>query len=675
MAEITEPTKFSDMYHTPMIHVPWAKRPFEWVRRFVRWIGLCWSGTKVADMMGVPKHVQDAYLQLKHAPSSGGFIGGYDYQPDSVVESFKKPIMNPVVAFHEALVADGDASRCRPENPFRGQKLSVREAWIFEGQVDEAGVLLRDPKVREAIGSKWPVPQRVRHVRSNEEYRALYAKATEVHRHQPERSKMARDNACLRESAIRKLKEDGFLDFDFMTDGSNAAFDPNQYTEFAPLMGGPFYRQLYMYDFLRQVAYAFEAQNHNPVAKAITRILVQYAFGRRFEMRIDDDQKKYVWEECESRYGITRKVCEFWAKESETYGDFILDTDTWESVDPSTIWDIITNPEHVSDEYYYYQSYPTAYQMFTGYTVPGEPGAEKQAASEYIIRQIPASKLLHMKLNCMSNEKRGRSSYFSILGWLKRIKDLYNAQVIREWLYSCFMWDVTVKGSAGDVNAYVSQNSQIPLPGSRHVHNEAVTMTPMPAIATRGGARGGSVGEELMCFIAVACGIPKEFLNVVSSGGGGSRAQALTSAEPFTKMIEDIQARWETFITSIFRVVIEKAGLKYKEGDVEILFPSVTKDTTSETMKNLQVAETMGWLAKRTTAEMAAKELNITQYDFEEEQNKIRQDKSDGFDLTGQPMIPAGRTGEDDPENDGGIGDSPIHGKGKEDLEDDLTSL
>lgn len=649
------------------------------IRLGIRWLGLSFSGTKVADLMGIPKHVQSAFTEAKQGFSRN--VGGFNYEPDDVVESFKNPVMNPVVAFHEALFAGGDKNKCRKDNPYRGQKLQVSEAWLFCAQVDEHGKMLRDPKIREAIGSTWPADYKIMHVQGEQKYKAVSESAYKTHRELP---RIARESRKMREAVMGKLKEDGFFDGDEF--GGVGGYDPNQYSEFAPLMGGPFYRQLYMYDFLKMISYAFEAVNHNPLAKAIVEILVDYALGRGFDMKIKDAQMATAWAEHDEQFGITKNVRMNWGKEAETYGDFILDTDIWESVDPATIWDIITDAEHINDEYYYYQSYPTAYQMFTGFKVPLEPGSEDQKASDYVVRQIPAIKLLHMKLNCMSNEKRGRSSIFSVLGWLKRVKDLYNAQVIREWLYSCFMWDVEINGSQSDINNYMAANNEIPLPGSRHVHNAQIKMTPLPALATAN--KGGTgMGEELISFIAVALRIPTQFLNIVakSAGGSGSRAGALTAAEPFTKKVEGIQARWESFLKDIFVKAMAQRGIKAKRTDVEVLFPSVSKDATSDILKNLQLAEMQGWLDNQTAAEMAAKELNITEYNYKDVQAKKIQQQRAGIVAPNNPAQPSrfgNGNGAPVPTkgqgaNPGGAnpGGSEIHGDGAQKLKKQLTTL
>lgn len=630
----------------------------------------------VGAALGVPVEVRKA---LKEVESKwfGGINVDFDAQWDAATDALKKPVLNPVFAFHEALFADGDGKKCTEGNPWAGKKVEVEDAHIFEAHFDEDGRMLRDPKILHEVNHGWPLPHLVRRARGTDEYKNAMERGKKVHDAQPVRARLSREARRRRLEAARRLSREGFGN-DFLTDFqfTSQTLDPNQYTEFAPIYGGPFFKQLYLYDYLKQHAYSFEAWNHNPLAKRIIHLMTQYSLGRRFALRIKDSRKKKAWEAADAKFNIEKKIAEFWGNEANIYGEIFVDTDLWQSVDPSTIWDIITDPDNIDDAYYAYQSYPTAFQQFTGYTVPGEPGAAKQQAQKYIIRQIPMSKLLHMKLNCVSNEKRGRATMFPVLGWLKRIKDLYNSQVIRQWLMASFIWDVTIDGNQGDVDAYSAAYSQIPMPGSIHVHNKTVERKPMAALEGANSAAGADiVSENILSFVATATGIPKEYFNV-NTRGGGSRAQALTTAEPFTKVIEDLQARWEGFIKEMFKRVMEQAGLDYKPGDVEITFPSVTKDTTTETVKNIQAGEAQGYISKRTAAGLYAQEMNITEYDFEAEQKQIKNDDSKGFNLVGAvPMPPGGRFGGSAPGGDGEDGGSEIHGQGKQDLVDSLKNL
>jgi len=633
---------------------------------FMRFVRLAAAkNDTLGDILGVPKDVRKAWAQM---------VPGQAYDPDQEFDALKKPVLNQAFALCEAAQNAGvKDAKWTEGNPFKASGAEVEEAWLYEAHADAQGRILRAGK---ALESRWGYGHREsRVVRVGGDGFKAKLKAAEANFEALAKGTSASQVISeARLAAQSILIREGFMDA--FAGGQSGSYDPNQYGEFAPIMGGPFSKQLYLHDYLSMHAYAYEAWNHHPLAKRIVKIITQYTFGRRFTLRFDGKKPKQekAWKDFDKKFKVEKKIARFWSDESLIYGEIMLDKEKMKSVDPSTVWDIVTDPDNIEDVYYYFQSYPTQYQMFTGYQVKGEPGAAKQPSQKYIVRQIPASQIIHMKFNCVSNEKRGRSLLFPILGWLKRVKDLYNAQVISEWLQSMFTWDVTIKGDGADVAAYAAKWNVIPTPGTSHVHNENVERKAMGAGNTGGsGSRGADIAENLLAFIATAVGIPKEFLNI-SSRGGGSRAQALTTAEPFTKVIEDMQASWEEFIKEIIAYAMDQAGVDYEEGDVEVLFPSVTKDTTTETIANLAQCETMGWFSKRTAAEMAAKEMNYTEFDFDDEQAQISDDEEKGLNKNGStPMPPAGRFGKPGLPTDGT--DSEIHGQGKQDLVGDLKSL
>jgi hypothetical protein len=544
------------------------------------------------------------------------------YDPDAeFAKILSTPVNNPVLAFNEALS--------------KGE-VRVAEAWLYEGQVNERGRLMPKSILKE---SGRLIPYRLRYLTGTKFAEAI-KQAGHVWQDLAQRSERLREAKRRHMAAVESLKGEGLLEESFDTSQIENTYDANQYSEYTPLYGGPFNKQLYLYDYLTMHARAYEAKNHNPIAKRIIDVLAQYAFGRRFKVRIKNQRKKRAWEEFDREHKIIHKVAEFWAKEYLTYGELMLDKESWNSIDPSSVWDIITDPDNISDVYYYYQSYATAFQTFTGYAVKGARGSKDAAPMEYIIRQLPAQQVLHIKGNCVSQEKRGRSVLFPILGWLKRIKDLYNAEVMRAQLQASFVWDDTIDGSASDIAAHAAAYAAMPTPASVFVHNKAVERKAMPALPNEGRS-GQGISDELLAFIATAIGIPKEFFNVIASGGG-NRATALVSAEPFEKVIEDLQAKFENLLTMIAEDVLVEAGLGFEPGDVEFTFPSVTKDTTTEAVANIMKGETQGYISHQTAAELFATEMNITTYDYDEEREKIDEDKANGLDPL---MPPPGRFG------------------------------
>jgi hypothetical protein len=591
----------------------------------------------------------------------------FSYTPDEDFEKLQRPVRNPVLAFHEALTCE-DTNKLPDDHPFKGKKVEVEEAWMYEGCVNERGALLRDKKLLESRGIIFPF--RVRQV-EGKEYVRMIKESTKLHEKMPSYARSVRE---AKRDLINNLKASRLLeDTDFAQDGMTTPFDSAQYTEYTPLYGGPFNKQLYITDYLTMHARAFEQKNHHPIAKRIIDVMAQYSLGRRFKVRWKDKKKEKVWNDFNHDFNIIHRCSEFWIKEYLLYGELMINKDNWQSIDPSTVWDIITDPDDITDVFYYYQTYSTAYQTFTGFRVPGEPGSEKQPGVKYIIRQIPAHQVIHIKGNVVSQEKRGRSILFPILGWLKRIKDLYDAQVIRAQLQACFLWDDTIDGSAADVSAHIASYASMPTKATFFAHNKAIERKAMAAIP--GGERSAAgVGDEILAFIATSVGIPKDFFNIIAQGGG-SRATALVGSEPFEKVIEDLQAKFERLLLQIAEEIMESKGIQYEEGDVEFIFPSVTKDTTSEAIKNISLCEELGYFDHEMAAEMCAAELNVTNYDFDVVAKRQKQQQKENPELFMNSA--ANKNGAGDPPTDGSVPNdvSPIHGQGKNNLKGQLDTL
>jgi len=540
---------------------------------------------------------------------------------------------------------------------------SVREAYLFEGIFDERGKLVKDKSLLESKGLKESYV--IRRYSDSASVERRLKEAETIHKELPDKVKKMKEARVklLEQKAKAKESDADFDQFDVQL----SQYDPNQYTEYAPTYGGPHFKQLYLYDMIAMFARAFEATNHNPLARRIVDVLAQYSMGRGFKALCKQDFQQAAWDKFCKDSNLKEKVRKFWVREYLIYGEIMVDKSKWISIDPSTIWDIITDPDNIDDVYYYHQNYPTAFFQFTGQKVPGVLGSEKTRPIEYIIRQLPYDRVIHIKHKCVSNEKRGRSVLFPVLGWLKRVKDLYNAYVLRAWAEGSFVFDDTIDGSSGDVDAHLSKYSSLPPPMSIFAHTKAIERKVMPySQASTGGMASSGIGGELLAFIATAIGIPKDFFNVIGSGAG-NRATALVGAEPFSKVIDDLQADFESLLLKIAEEVFAQNNIPYQSGDIEFIFPSIVKDTTTEMVTNIMKGEASGYINKRRAANMFAAEMNVTAFDFEEEQKKGTEDKTAGLDQAITAMPPDSRFGQSPK--------TPIAGEGKLELQDQLNTL
>jgi len=460
-----------------------------------------------------------------------------------------------------------------------------------------------------------------------------------------------------------KLEADPFA---LGSDGStNGALPPNN--EYTPIMGGPFSIQQYLYDYLAAHAKCFEAKNHNPLAKEIVDVITFFSLGKGVKVLFRSPQMQKAWDEFEKR----NKFAEFihmdsdtitWAGEIGTHKTHFPDGfPAIKHIDMSTVWEIITNPRDITEVFYYHQQFPTQYQLVY------KPG---DVASEYVVNDIPADEVIHKKINTVPGEKRGRADIFNILGWLKRFKDYYDAHITKAQMEASYAIKKKVKGSGADVDALFNDPAitAVPTPGSVLIENESIDTTYMGMTST--GSATDNIGEAIRSIVATGAGLSPEYLGV--GGKSSTRATAITKSEPSARKFEDRQMFFETYIREIadwampeliakgkapktqpreanlgalkkavrtrdWKAVMAEALALMTLGTVtepidknyEVIFPEISIEDRTAKLKDIAQTQALRYISRERAATMTAKELGITSYDYDEEQEKIREEATE----------------------------------------------
>lgn len=454
---------------------------------------------------------------------------------------------------------------------------------------------------------------------------------------------------------IREAFNDGF--FDEPISGGLVGDD------FIPLLGGPFNKQQYNRDYLAAHMQCFYAYHHDPFARRIISTIRDFTLGR--DWRVDakclneNTQKmaQVLWSATEEANGL-RDMMDTLGIELPLYGEVM----TWELpddntkiiqkkslgenipkgvlprfrlIDPSVIWDIITWPEDITNVLAYQWVAPTQYQTYQHVDATGV----NATTLKFIYQQIPAAQVDHFKINCVSNEKRGRSDLYPIIGYLKRLRDSINYEIIAHQKASAYSIDTTVDGSQSDLDAYRDSQEAlgaIPPAGSEFIHTKKIERKYI-------GVEGAG-SKELMSFewclnaIAAGSGIPVNYFGVHMSGGGQSRASAMVSTEPVVKLFESRRNVYKRILEKLFQRTMKKFGLK--DVSCEITFPEIVSQDRSTKLADLNLAMISGWLSKETCANIASKEFSISEFDYNEEQQKISDEGSAGLD----PLTAPGKT-------------------------------
>lgn len=456
-----------------------------------------------------------------------------------------------------------------------------------------------------------------------------------------------------REKFIEAFKEAGpkwsrkFREGDgFGSDMSQAGSSVDQ-NDMIPILGGPFYKQLYQYDYLRMHNYCFFLKNHSPACKAAVEIITDFVLGRGFKVESEDPASQLMWDAFAEANDFTTKAKQI-VNELITYGENMI----WKlpnhatkityqlspgqkvptgiiprirMIDPSCIWEIVTFPEDIERVIYYQWIAPTQYQT---YTAPGVP------TLKFIFTQVPADQVIHTKINAASNEKRGRSDLFASMGYAKRLDDAVNYGLISDMKRAAWSIDTEIRGSQADVDAYFAAQQAlgtIPAAGSEFIHTEAVKRK----YDSNPGASSQSSDSFIWALNMFCMGVrvPVSYMGTHLSGGQ-TKASALVSTEPVAKMFEGRQDLLKGVVIKLHKWVTGKT--------CDVLFPEIVSQDSAVRIRNIVVADGNEYISKERAASMVAKELNVTDFNYDKEKVQIEADIKAGLKPPVGPLTSPG---------------------------------
>ncbi len=464
--------------------------------------------------------------------------------------------------------------------------------------------------------------RKYRYGRIKESRSAIAAKAVAKLREGRTLDKLtAGEEACLREF--------GALDGDVLREDFNTPWNGNASNvpyldqEYLPYGQGPLGTQLYLADMWEMLAKAWWAWHHDPLAKRGINIVVSYVVGSGASIKCANESVQKVVDEFWARERMDLRL-RTWLTDLGRDGELFLRAipDGFggcraRSLDPTTIWEIVTDAEDIERVYAYCQRYMTRTQLIT------VDGVDSQ---RYIERDLSPDDVIHVKINAGSGEVRGRSDLFVVLGYLKRLRDYFDSEVIKAQAAAAYHRDITIDGSDGDVQSFASQEELKgpPQPGESWYHNKSVEIKLVQGTAKQ-PAGNGSVYAGMVNLIAVGLGLSKELLGVTENA---SRASAEVSSDPAFQTFETRQQVVRDFVERLLQRVIAEAQRfgKIAPGvdlSLEVLFPAMVPEDKKTKVDLLATGEGMGWWSKRTAASSAAVEVPITDYNYEDQQDEI----------------------------------------------------
>ena len=446
--------------------------------------------------------------------------------------------------------------------------------------------------------------------------------------------------------------------------------------QYLPLIPGPLTRQLYWQSYFEMSAKAFEAYNHDPISWRGVQLVEQFALGAGLKAKVTKstgtgkgqthDAAQTAWDEFWKTNKMDDRLKKI-ARDLSIYGEQFIRYFQQpgnpkglliRSLDPASIYDIVTDPEDFETVFFYHQQFQAPYQLYappgtrpaggqqapTGATLPG-------ATTRYIIRQIDWREIDHYRINVGNSERRGRSDLYPVLGWIKRMRDYMTSRVVQADMHSRYGYDLEVDGNPQSLAAIKQQmfpGNKPPAPGSVFGHSSKVKLNMLGFQQAATGLSGDATFEALVNIIAVGLGVPKEYLGVT---GRATRANALVATEPASKRFQDAQEQLREILENIAERFFKQAG--FNDAEIEFTFPSIAAEERTAKLEDLGTAEGMGWISKQTAATIAAKELDIENYDFDEEQELIAKEFAPTETEPGDPNPVTGEPTEKPKQGDG----------------------
>jgi hypothetical protein len=404
--------------------------------------------------------------------------------------------------------------------------------------------------------------------------------------------------------------------------------------EFMPLISSPFYKQLYLYDYWEMHSKCFWFRNYSAIGKMIVDMTRNFVLSKGFTVTFDNKKAEEIWKRYEDYSGIQESVRN-WCDELTTFGEIMVKKSftpsgiLHRSIDPSTVWEIVTDPENISDVKYYHQQYNTQYQIF---------GDKSTPLSKYIINQIPPSLIFHEKVNVTSFEKRGRSDLLSVLLYFKYYEDYMQSRLIRAKNEAAFIWDVTIKGSDEDVSAYIAGTesmADVP-PGSENVHNEAIERKPLsPSFSLQSQ---DMIAQDILSYVAMGTMIPVNYMGTFGTGGN-TKAGAVVATEPVAKKMLERQLKLENVLRKIIKDVLRSNNMNPDGIHFEVTFPDILEGDRSTKIQDTIVAHQQKVISHKTMSGIIAKELRYNSYDYGKEQEAIKAEDKANVSSLGFPQL------------------------------------
>ncbi len=395
--------------------------------------------------------------------------------------------------------------------------------------------------------------------------------------------------------------------------------------------------------FLEILNHCYEAYTANPLAFTIVETITNFTLGRGVLVSAANKRVQRVleafWRDADNHmdtriYALCTELSVYGEQFVRFFVNPIDGRVKVAQIDPSTIDEIVSDPENVEKPLRFHQ-------RPVGPTLTGETPVLQARTGETPVLQArdetegrwfeAGSEVVQFCINKVSNAKRGRSDLATLLPWLRRYKDWLTDRVRLNKYKTAFLWDVTLQGADAKTIDRKRMEYAIPLePGTIVIHNESERWAAVKPEINASDVEAD--GRALRLMLAAGAGIPEHYL---ADGGNANRATAAEMNLPTLLKFERRQQVMEQALRVMLdRVIAEakRAGTLAAGMDESytITFPElkvadhlVLAQATSMMVNALATAKEQRWVSDETAMRLLF-QFAGEEVDLHAEREKVR---------------------------------------------------
>jgi hypothetical protein len=364
---------------------------------------------------------------------------------------------------------------------------------------------------------------------------------------------------------------------------------------------------------------AYKAWCTNPLAGQIVNLTTWFVMGKGVGFAARDPHVQDLLGRFWNHPDNDMSVMQHWmSNELQVYGEifvrYFVNPISGEvriaMIDPLEIRDILTDPQNVRRAVSFlreYQKPPSPDQSSVEFLSRGESGLTSLTL-ESAREVIDADQILHVKVNNVSNQKRGISELYRVLRWLdaydRWLEDRISINRARGTFAFLRKVPTAPLRASSPFQTDASGKITIPKPGSILVVHQGEDWEVLSPGIGADDAR--EDGRAIKLMIAAGSGIFEHYFGDPSTG---NLATARSMELPMVRKFEDRQRLFENVFSKIFQRVIDaglRAGMIPVDADrtVDVNFPPIMPDDVALLTDTLIDQVEAGILSKESARRM-----------------------------------------------------------------------